>query len=383
MVGRKHTRRNDRLDKVLDCLGPPAAVVGLDQEIIAASSGYREQYLKEPSDDRSRCYEVTHGTSRPCEGQVEPCPIQRSLETGWPCQVQHTHVDLHGEHQVTVRIHPIRDSSGRINAFLQTLRPSRVSTLLDIWPTLGGCPAFKHVSHFLEAVAPTTAPVLIRGEVGSGKELAARSLHESSPQRDKLFVPIECTGVSELAFEIDFFGEQKLVHGHTLTRRGLVEGAKAGGTIFLNEVGALGPSSQRKLLSLLEDARFSRIGDSNQLRANIRLVFSTRYELERKVAEGLFNRDLFRLLSLYSIDIPPLRKCLRDLPLFVVGLLKHLSGGRVFRIAPPSVSLLQQCSFPGNIRELISVLEHACLWADGNTILPEHLPPEYRGDALS
>ena len=382
MVSSKLTRRNARLDAVLDCFGTPAAVIGLDQTLIAANRGYREQYRSSFA-ERGRCYEVTHGCSCPCKDEVVHCPIQRSLETGCPYQVQHSHIGLHGKDRVTVLVQPIHDSSGRIAAFMQTLRPSRVSLNLDIWPIIGASPAFKRLSHVLEAVAPTTAPVLIRGEAGSGVELVARSLHKSSPQSDELFVPLECAGLSERAFEIDFFGEQTLFHRHTMIKRGLVEGAGIGRTIFLNDVGALGPSSQSKLLFLLEDGRFRRIGDSNLLRANIRLVFGTQCELEPKVADGLFNRNLFRLLSLCSINVPPLRKYLRDLPLFVVGLLQYLSDGRVFRIAPSAVSLLQQCSFPGNIRELISVLERACLCADGNTILPEHLPLEYRGDELS
>ncbi len=384
MVGGKRKRKrnwkNDRLVAVLDCLGDPAAVVGMDRVIIAANCRYRERYLAGSSYDCCHCYEVTHGYSRPCDGENEPCPIQRSLESGWHCQVQHTHVGSHGEHRVTVSVQPIRDSKERIAGFFQTLRSTPSSLLLWTWPILRASPAFNRLLHFLEAVAPISVPVLLRGEAGSGRELVARSLHESSPQRKELFVPMDCTGLSEVAFEKSFFAWQTVANSHTFMT-GRVDSAPAGGTIFLNEVGDLTPSSQVKLLFMMERGWLSP-DDSQRHGASTRLVFSTRYELQRKVDEGLFNRDLFHLMSRYSIEVPPLREYLPDLPIFVLGLLQHLSGGRVSRIASSSLSLLQQYSFPGNVRELVSVLEYACLCADGNTIFPQHLPLECRGDTV-
>lgn len=163
---------------------------------------------------------------------------------------------------------------------------------------------------------------------------------------------------------------------------GLVEAAE-GGTLFLDEVGDIPLSQQVKLLRLLETGVFRRVGSVEQRRTHFRLLCATHRDLREMVAEGRFRSDLYYRISTFPIPLPPLRERPGDLPVLVDHLLERLGYGTRFRLAPETVSTLERYPFPGNVRELLNVLERACLLADGDRILPRHLPPEVCGATMA
>jgi DNA-binding NtrC family response regulator len=232
-------------------------------------------------------------------------------------------------------------------------------------------------------VAPSHTTALLLGESGTGKELVALALHKLSPQANRPFVPVECSGLSESLFESELFGHEKgAFTGAAQRKMGLVEAAE-GGTLFLDEVGDIPLSQQIKLLRLLEAGIYRRVGSIEQRRARFRLVCATHRNLQEMVHEGLFRNDLYFRISTFPIHLPPLRERSGDVPVLVEHLLERLGYRTRFRLAPETLCLLARHSFPGNVRELLNVLERACLLSDGDTILPRHLPPEIHEAAPS
>lgn len=219
-------------------------------------------------------------------------------------------------------------------------------------------------------------PGLLLGESGTGKELAALALHRLSPRRDKPFVPVDCSGLTETLFESELFGHEKgAFTGANQRKIGLVEAA-GGGTLFLDEVGDIPLALQVKLLRLLETGTYRRVGGIEALAADFRLVAATHRDLKAMVEEGTFRRDLYYRIAAFPIHLPALRERREDLPLLVQALLARLAGGRRMRLSPQSLAILETYDFPGNIRELRNILERAVLLTDAGVIQPEALPPE-------
>jgi len=210
--------------------------------------------------------------------------------------------------------------------------------------------------------------VLLLGESGTGKELAAQAVHALSPRRDKPFVPVDCSGMTESLFESELFGYEKgAFTGAGQRKTGLVETA-AGGTLFLDELGDIPPHLQVKLLRLLETGAYRRVGGVDILRADFRLVAATHRDLAAMVASGEFRRDLYYRIAAFPIHLPALRERREDLPLLVEHLLRRLSPERPLRLDADSLARLARHDFPGNIRELRNILERAMLMADGDVL---------------
>ena len=189
-------------------------------------------------------------------------------------------------------------------------------------------------------------------------------------------MPVECSGLSESLFESELFGHEKgAFTGATQGKMGLVEAAE-GGTLFLDEVGDIPLAQQVKLLRLIETGIYRRVGSVNERRARFRLVCATHRNLPDLVREGAFRADLYYRISAFPIHLPPLRDHLEDLPALVQHLMKRLERGRRLRVHPDTLKALRRYAFPGNVRELLNIIERACLLADGEILLPRHLPPE-------
>jgi transcriptional regulator with PAS, ATPase and Fis domain len=227
----------------------------------------------------------------------------------------------------------------------------------------------------INRVAPAMTPVLLLGESGTGKELAAQAVHDLSPRREKPFVPVDCSGMTESLFESELFGYEKgAFTGAGQRKTGLVEAA-AGGTLFLDELGDIPLHLQVKLLRLLETGTYRRVGGVEMLRADFRLVCATHRDLAAMVESGEFRRDLYYRLSAFPIPLPALRERSEDLPLLVAHLLSRLAPERPLRLDPASLTRLKNYDFPGNIRELRNLLERAMLMADGDLLsLADDLP---------
>ena len=240
-----------------------------------------------------------------------------------------------------------------------------------------GAPSMIPVVDALARVAKTASTVLLQGESGTGKEVAARLLHETSPRAKAPFIAINCAVLTKELLESELFGHEKgAFTGAHAQRRGRIELAH-GGTFFLDEMGELDPSLQAKLLRVLEERRFERLGGSTPVTVDVRWVAATNRDLRAMVREGTFREDLYHRLAVFPIRLPPLRERREDIVPLAQSLLAQASAsaGRSLpaRLDDATKARLQSEDWPGNVRELRNVLERAMILADGPVIKPEHL----------
>jgi two-component system nitrogen regulation response regulator GlnG len=249
---------------------------------------------------------------------------------------------------------------------------------------IGACPAMEEVYKAIGRVADQAFPVLITGESGTGKELVARAICQHGRRADKPFLTINCAAIPENLLESELFGHEKgAFTGADRRRVGKFEQA-SGGTLFLDEVGDMAPALQAKVLRVLQDQAFERVGGNETIRTDVRLIAATHRDLKTWSAAGRFRPDLYYRLSVFAIHLPPLRERGDDLPLLVRHYLRRFArelGREVREVAPEALARLCAYPWPGNVRELQSVLKQALLHASGPTLLPAFLPvlPEGHG----
>ena len=244
---------------------------------------------------------------------------------------------------------------------------------------VGNSDVMQHVYAQIMQVAQSPTTVFLQGESGTGKELAARAIHAASARAERPFVSLNCAALPESLIESELFGHEKgAFTGATSMRKGRFEQAD-GGTLFLDEVGELSMMTQAKLLRVLQERSFERLGGMETIRVDVRVITATNRNLEKMVAEGTFRRDLFYRLNVFPIVLPPLRDRQDDiLPLasHFVGHFARQAGKGDVRISLAAMDMLQRYSWPGNIRELENAMERAVLLVGSqNLILPQHLPP--------
>jgi len=245
---------------------------------------------------------------------------------------------------------------------------------------IGRTPPMRAVYELIGRVAPSPSTVLVTGESGTGKELVARALHTQSDRAAGPFIQVNCGAIPENLFESELFGHEKgAFTGAVLSRQGRVELAD-GGTLFLDEVGELPRDLQVKLLRVLQDRSFERVGGARKITVDVRLVAATNRDLERDVREGRFREDLFYRLNVIRFRLPPLRDRAEDIPLLAQHFLQRCNQRLrrdVRAIGPEAMAVLCAWRWPGNIRELENVMERAVLLCPGDTITPGDL-----GDGL-
>jgi DNA-binding NtrC family response regulator len=243
---------------------------------------------------------------------------------------------------------------------------------------VGRCPAMQDVYKAIGRVAAGDVTVLITGESGTGKELVARAIYQHSRRADRPFLAINCAAIPEQLLESELFGHEKgAFTGADRRRIGKFEQV-SGGTLFLDEVGDMAPLTQSKVLRVLQEQRFERVGGNETIATDVRLLAATNRDLEALVAQGRFRQDLYYRLSVYTIPLPPLRERGDDLALLVEHYLRRYGrelGKEGTVITPEALDLLRRQSWPGNVRELQNVLERALLDAAGPVLLPEFLEP--------
>jgi two-component system, NtrC family, nitrogen regulation response regulator GlnG len=251
---------------------------------------------------------------------------------------------------------------------------------------LGLCPAMQEVYKAIGRVAPQDVTALILGESGTGKELAARAIYQHSRRARGPFLAINCAAIPDTLLESELFGHEKgAFTGADRQRVGKFEQCH-GGTLFLDEVGDMSPLTQTKLLRVLQDQRFERVGGNQTIQADVRLIAATNRDLPTLVAAGQFRADLFYRLNIFALHLPPLRERGDDVRLLSEALLRRFSqelGKEVDRLAPATEALLRRYPWPGNVRELQSVLKQALLQASGPVLLPEFLPAVVRGNGAA
>jgi DNA-binding NtrC family response regulator len=234
------------------------------------------------------------------------------------------------------------------------------------------------VFELISNLGHTVSTVLIEGETGTGKEVIAKAIHTSSQLRGGPFVAINCAAVPETLLESELFGHEKGAFTSAVAqRKGRFELAD-GGTLFLDEVGDIPAAMQAKLLRVLQERRFERVGGTESIEVDVRVLAATNRSLQRLVKQGTFREDLYYRLNVVKIDLPPLRDRPEDIPLLAAHFTgKYATPGQEpCRIAPQAMDVLLHYRWPGNIRELENAIERACVTARGGVIRPEDLPPE-------
>jgi len=330
----------------------------------------------------------------PTADQPDRCPLfDRGDVVGTPCRIRHRE----GHRLPTVKhARLMRGPDGEVLGGIEALtdvaeimaleaevqRLRRAAGERRYGRLLGHQSAMQRVYDLIDVAAGSRAAVLVHGETGTGKELVAHAIHNASTRRRGPFVRVSCAALSETLLESELFGHVRgAFTGAHASRKGRFEEAD-GGTLFLDEIGDISPRVQRKLLRVLQEHEFERVGDNTPIRVDIRIITATHRDLRAMVEEGTFRADLYYRLAVFPIVIPPLRERVRDLPLLVEGLLERLelpAGRHVTGVTPDALEALMRYPWPGNVRELEHALEFAAAVGTGAQIGLPDLPPCVRG----
>jgi DNA-binding NtrC family response regulator len=258
----------------------------------------------------------------------------------------------------------------------------------DRYRLVGSSTGMRRVVQLLEKVAPTDATVLICGASGTGKELVARALHYNSPRHERPLVTVNCAALQETLLESELFGHERgAFTGAVSAKQGLIEVAE-GGTLFVDEIAEMSPGMQAKLLRVLEDGHYRRVGNTREAHADVRVLAATNRDLEEEQKAGRFREDLFYRLDVVTIHLPDLRDRPEDIPELVAHFLAtRRVGKQTFAIEPEALAALVNYDWPGNVRELANVLERAQILAADSTIglgdLPENIGAAVLAGAVS
>jgi sigma-54 specific flagellar transcriptional regulator A len=247
-------------------------------------------------------------------------------------------------------------------------------------PITGPSAAARRVNQLITQVAGFDSNVLILGESGTGKEVVARAIHDASSRRQRPFVPINCGAIPGELLESELFGHEKgAFTGALSTRKGRFEMAE-GGTIFLDEIGDMDPNMQVKLLRVLQERVFERVGSCVSQRCNVRIIAATHRDLEQAISQGKFREDLFYRLNVVPIEMPALRERGEDLPHLILDLAARVTGasGRLVGFSAAAMTALRQYRWPGNVRELANLIERLSIQCPDRTVAVADLPPRYR-----
>lgn len=335
---------------------------------------------------------LSHELFLPDEGHEAALRRLKERMDGKEETYEHEHRRKDGtRHWVAVRAVPYWDPAGRVVGTIGTLRCIEREKGLEreneylreevrIRPgsIVGSSPALRQVLEQIAVVAPTQANVLVLGESGTGKELVARAIHEASTRSRRPLVRVNCASIPKDLFESEFFGHVRgAFTGAIRDRAGRFELAD-GGTLFLDEVGEIPQELQAKLLRVLQEGQFERIGEERTRTVDVRIVAATNRDLLQEVREGRFRQDLYYRLGVFPVQLPPLRDRISDIPALAEFFLRTASarlGVRTPRMGSAQVAALQRYDWPGNVRELQNVLERAVILSRGGTLQVESLLP--------
>ncbi len=354
---------------------------------------------------RITCHELTHASDKPCDGKDHICPVAEIKRTDKPFTVQHIHKDLDGnDTHFEIHAYPIHNSEGEIekiieysiditdrkkadddllkalkevkrlknqleaeNVYLQ----NEIKTDHNFEEIISNSKEFNEVLNQVQQVASTEASVLILGETGTGKELLARAVHNISKRRHRPLVKVNCATLPANLIESELFGHEKGAFTGAHSRKiGRFELANKG-TLFLDEIGDLPLELQTKLLRVLQEGEFERLGSSQTTKVDVRIIAATNVNLEEAIDEKKFRSDLYYRLNVFPITIPPLRKRRDDIPVLVNHFVKKyaLKNGKNIRIVPQrALNALKTYNWPGNIRELENIIERGTIISQGDQL---------------
>jgi transcriptional regulator with PAS, ATPase and Fis domain len=354
------------LRSLIDTHDRPFVVIGKDYTVVAVNTAYERAFSTEKAAIVGRkCHQVLHHRDRPCNEMGEECPYVHCYVNEEPCSCLHTHHDAQGGTRwVRINMYPLKCADGNtyVGEMIHEIA-ARDGTDDEAGPPrpVGASPAFLHAMEQLEHAARTDAPVLLIGETGTGKELAAHFIHCYSRRKSNPYVALDCTVITEPLFESEVFGHERgAFTGSVQSKKGLFEVAE-GGTLFLDEIGEVSLTTQAKLLRVLETGEFRRVGSNDTIKANARIICATNRHLWKNVELGAFREDLYYRIACFCIRIPALRERLEDIPLLAESLLKRIGQNdkRAYRLSEDAIETLFGYHYPGNIRELRNILQVA------------------------
>ena len=356
---------NHDLAAMLNGYDCPAILVTAEYKILAANHLYLENFGEIDTSKQAYCYRISHGYNVPCDQAGENCPLSAAKESGNKERVLHIHQTPRGKEHVDVEMLPIFDDQGALKYFVELLKPvDLASAEVDKNEMVGASPAFNTLLEKITRVGPSEASVLLLGESGSGKELAALAIHKSSKRSDKPLVTLECSGLTETLFESELFGHIKgSFTGATYNKKGLVEAADRG-TLFLDEIADIPYQLQVKLLRLIETGTYRPVGSQETKRSDFRLICATHKDIFTMVENGEFRQDLYYRINVFPITLPSINERTSDIPLLAKAILKRMdSTGKVI-LTESAIKVLKKHNYIGNIRELKNILSRALVLAN-------------------
>jgi transcriptional regulator with PAS, ATPase and Fis domain len=348
------------LESVVNSHDKPFVIIDKDYRIVAVNSAYEKTYgYVNGAAVGMKCYKVSHGNDYPCSQDGEACPHDKVFDNGEPTICAHFHCDANKEmHQVKVSAYPLQGADGElymgecIDEVAATVHRSAGDRMV------GDTPAFLACLKQLEIASSSEAPVLLQGETGTGKELAAEFIHKHSSRAEKPFQIVDSTVLTENLFESEMFGHVSgAFTGSTGQKQGLFELAE-GGTVFLDEVGDLPLSQQAKLLRVLESGQYRRVGGKKTCKADVRIICATNRHLWESVQDGSFREDLYYRIACLNIRLPALRERIDDVPTLAYSLIEGINRSMrcSYHLLPDACDELKRYQYPGNVRELRNVL---------------------------
>ncbi len=358
---------------LLEAQTHPFVLIDAHYRIVGANQAYCDNYglTRDQVVGRS-CHEVSHRSSVPCHQNGEDCPHQTVFRTAKPYEVMHTHFDQH-QHPEYARIkgYPVfgRDGLRYLGEAIVRVKDPEGMTCEEM-RMIGSSSVFLHCMEQLSRAAESEASVLLTGESGVGKELAAQYLHKRSPRRGQPFLTINCAAIPESMFEDELFGHERGAFTGCIGRKqGLFELAN-GGTLFLDEVGEIPLTLQAKLLRVLENGEFRRVGGTEMLRANVRIVSATNRNLLELAQSGRFRLDMYYRIAGIDLQLPSLRERRDDIPALAEVILRRIaeSGAQRCKLSEQASRKLMAHDFPGNVRELRNILVKAVALCRHHTI---------------
>lgn len=352
------------LQALVDTHDEPFMVIDKNYCIKAANKAFEETFSFSRTDvNIKHCYEVTHIKDVPCHFDDEYCPHLSVFKLGESSTCEHTLYDKEGRlHRMLIKFYPFnsQDNGIFIGISIRSFAHQTLGEKKERVPLVGSSPAFQQCLGKLQVAAQAEMPVLLVGETGTGKQLAAEFIHRSSGRRDHPFVTVDCALLTEKLFESELLGVEK----ESSERAGLIELAD-GGTLFLDEISETPPSIQSKLMRILETGEFRPLGSTRMRKADVRILCSTNRNLFESMKRGDFRKDLYYRIAAMTIAMPPLRDRLTDIPAISEELLLQISRKtRIsYRLTREALQMLMNYDYPGNVRELRNILANAAAQA--------------------
>lgn len=376
------------VQSLIDAQDNPFVLIDQEYNVVAANTAYQQAYgVSDESIVGCKCYAVSHRSDVPCHMNGEDCPHKQVFETRQPHQVLHIHYDTQAEPEhVRIKGSPIFGRDGAMYLGEAIFPLAHTEDLdCDRQRLIGQSKAFQNCIESLTRAAETDAPVLLAGESGVGKDLAAEYIHQRSHRNGRSFMMVDCSAISENVFESELFGHERGAFTGCIGRRhGLFEQTD-GGTLFFNEIADLPLALQGRLLNAMETGKFRRVGGRELLAADVRIICASSRNLRQQVANKQFRADLYYRIAGIICDIPALRARRDDVPALARALLRRMGSGEEpgYRLAEDASEALMAYDYPGNVRELRNILQRAASLSTNGIITAAEIhfdqPPPHHG----